>query len=237
MLRREAVVCSLVFFSVLGSTVHAQVACDSYAAAGKAFHQEKFAETLEGYESCLKATPDDPKLRFMVGLVYEAVGDFGNAIKHWSDAIALDPFYQELLRNRFDPNLPGVGRGVIHDHFGQKFCYGLFFVGADKIVYRSLWGVPRLGTDDSFVTSLSNIARVEVKSKERGRGWISNMPKRTELHFRFEEDIKGETDDWSRNEMKFFFGVTQLTQLDLREFAQNLLKYLESRNVTLQPKQ
>ena len=164
------------------------------------------------------------------------MGDFENATKHWSNAVRLDPFYQVLLENRFDPKLPGIGRGVIHDHFGQKYCFGLLFVSADKIVYRSLWGMPRLGTDDSFETPLSNIKKVEVKSKERGTGWLSNMPKRTELHFRFNQKIRGSEDDWDRNEMKFFFGVTQLNQLDLQEYAKNLLKFLESREVVLEPK-
>ena len=231
MLRRQVVVCSLVFFTVLGSTVHAQVACDSYVAAGKAFRQEKFAEALEGYESCLEAAPDDPKLKFMVGRVYEAMGDFGNAINYWSEAVTLDLFYQELLADRFDPNLPGIGRGVMHDHIGGSYCYGLFFVGHDKISYRSLWGLPKLRKDDSFVTPLRNVSRVEVKS--RGKAWLNERKKRTGLHFRFEENIKGSEANWSRDEMRFVFAVTEFTRPDLEEFAQNLLKYLESMNVTV----
>lgn len=235
-MRRIIIALSALFLAYPVSTLTAQPQCDSYASAGAALDEGKFDEALESYKACLEAAPDDAKVQFMIGTVYEAKGDFGSAIEHWSRAVRLDPLYREFLKNRFDARLPGVSRGVIHDHFGNKFCFGLFYVTRDKIVYRSLWGFPRLGTDDSFETSISNISRVEVKLKERGRGWISNMPKRTELHFRFKEKIRGVEDNWSRDEMKFFFGVTQLSQLDLREFAGNLLRYLESKDVTLLPK-
>jgi tetratricopeptide (TPR) repeat protein len=186
---------------------------------------------LENFQACLGAHPDDARLQFLIGLMYEHKGDFDQAIKHWSEAVVLDPFYQEFLRDRFDHKIPGIARGLIHDHFAQKFCFGFLFVGPDKIAYRSLWGFPRLGTDDSFETPLTNIAQVEVEGKERGKGFVSNMPERLELHFRFKEKIKGNVDVWQRDEMKFFFGQTQITQTDLMDFAEKIVGYLRSKNV------
>ncbi|MBI4467661.1 MAG: tetratricopeptide repeat protein [Acidobacteria bacterium] len=208
-------------------------ACPSFRAASEAYRARKLDEALAGYQACLKAAPDDSRLNFLVGLVYDNKGDFENAIKHWGRAVELDPFYQEFLRDRFDKGVSGIARGLIHDHFGQKFCYGFFFITPEKVVYRSLWGFPRLGTDDSFETPISNIARVEVVGKERGRGFVSNMPQRLELHFRFKSDIKGSVDVWSRDEMKFFFGQTQITQTDLMTFAEKIIGYLRSKDVPI----
>ena len=58
------------------------------------------------------------------------------AVKYWSKATGLDPFYGQLLENHFDAGIQAVSRGVVHDHFAQKYCYGLLFIGEDKIVYR-----------------------------------------------------------------------------------------------------
>lgn len=211
----------------------AQALPDQYEKAGLAYKEGKLQEALQGYQACLAAAPGDAKLNFMVGLVYENLGDFENAIKYWTRAVDLDPFYQEFLRDRFDAKLPGISRGLIHDHFGQKFCFGFLFICPDKIVYRSLWGFPRLGTDDSFETPISNIARVEVKGKGRGKGWVSNMPQRLELHFFFKTNIKGSVDIWDRDEMKFFFGQTQITQTDLMIFARKVIEYLKSKGVSI----
>jgi tetratricopeptide (TPR) repeat protein len=214
-------------------SVAAQTPCAGYQKASEAYAAGKLDEALQGYKACLDLAPQDARLNFMVGLVYENQGNFEVAIKYWSQAVTLDPFYQEFLRDRFDLKVPGISRGLIHDHFGQKFCFGFLFVAPDKISYRSLWGFPRLGTDDSFETPIANIARVEVKGKERGKGWISNMPQRLELHFFFKEDIKGLNDDWHRDEMKFFFGQTQITQTDLMSFAGKLIAYLKGKGVTI----
>ncbi len=230
---RYLLICFLFFFATT-TVVTAQTPCLGYDKASQAYTEGKLDEALKGYQSCLDAAPGDPKLHYLVGLVYENKGDFENAISHWSRAVALDPFYQEFLRDRFDSKVPGISRAVIHDHFGQKFCYGFLFVSLDKISYRSLWGFPRLGTDDSFETPISNIARVEVKGKERGKGWISNMPQRLELHFFFKEKIKGSTDNWSRDEMKFFFGHTQITQIDLMPFAKKTIDYLKAKGVSIE---
>jgi tetratricopeptide (TPR) repeat protein len=232
-MRIRQVLIGLLCFLGLATFVVAQTPCPGYEKASQAYTEGKLDEALKGYKSCLDAAPGDAKLHFMVGLVYENKGDFENAIKHWSRAVAIDPFYQEFLKDRFDAKVPGISRAVIHDHFGQKFCYGFLFVSPDKISYRSLWGFPRLGTDDSFETPISNIARVEVKGKERGKGWVSNMPQRLELHIFFKEKIKGSVDSWSRDEMKFFFGHTQITQTDLMPFAKKIIDYLKTKDVTI----
>lgn len=214
----------------------ATTGCATLAAASEAYAAGKLDDALANYQACLKAAPGDARLHYLVGLMYENKGDFENAIQHWTHAVELDPFYQEFLRDRFDRKVPGIARGLIHDHFGQKFCFGFFFVTPDKIVYRSLWGFPRLGTDDSFETPISNIARVEVVGKERGRGFVSTMPQRLELHFRFKNDIKGSVDLWNRDEMKFFFGQTQITQTDLMSFAEKVIAYLKSKDVVIEEK-
>jgi tetratricopeptide (TPR) repeat protein len=232
-MRMQHVLFGFLLFLGLAAIVAAQTPCAGYEKASQVYTEGKLDEALQGYKSCLDVAPGDAKLNFMVGLIYENKGDFENATKYWSRAVALDPFYQEFLRDRFDAKVPGISRGLIHDHFGQKFCYGFLFMSSDKISYRSLWGFPRLGTDDSFETPISNIARVEVKGKERGKGWISNMPQRLELHFFFKEDIKGAVDSWHRDEMKFFFGQTQITQTDLMSFARRIIEYLKARGVTI----
>ena len=209
----------------------ASSACPSFREASQAYAAGNLDTALKGYQACLGANPEDARLNFLVGLIYENKGNFDKAIKYWSQAVILDPFYQEFLRYRFDKDVPGVTRGLIHDHFGQKFCFGFLFIGPEKISFRSLWGRPRLGTDDSFETPIENIARVDVKAKARGKGWISHMPERFELHFRFKSKIRGSQDNWSRNEMKFFFGQTRILQTDLMAFAQNVLTYLRDKNV------
>lgn len=208
--------------------------CDQYQEAGAAFAKGEFEKALAGYQACLENDPNDPKLHFLVGLAHENQGHFEKASQHWLKAVELDPFYREFLKDRYDASVNGIGRGVIHDHFGQKFCFGLFYVTPDKIVFRSLWGFPRLGTDDSFETPISNVKKVEVVGKERGKGWISNMPKRVELHYRFNEKIRGSVDTWERDEMKFFYGVTQISQTDLDRFAQQVLLYLQSKGVSIE---
>lgn len=233
MLFRRVSVFMVPLFLVFGTPSFAQHPCDAYPAAAKAFTEANWDEAISGFQNCLEKYPKDAKLNFMLGLAHETKGEFDMAISHWAAAIQADPLYEQFLRDRFDTKSQGIGRGVVHDHFGAKFCYGLFFVAADKIFFRSLWGFPRLGTDDSFETPLSNIAAVEVKAKERGRGWVSNMPKRVELHFRFKEKIKGTEDVWSRDEMKFFYGVTQITQTDVEAFARNLLLYLEKKGIVI----
>lgn len=232
-MRMRQVLIGFICFFGLSTFVVAQAPCAGYEKASQAYTEGKLDEALQGYKSCLDAAPGEARLNYLVGLVYENKGDFENAIKHWSRAVALDPFYQEFLRDRFDAKVPGITRGLIHDHFGQKFCFGFLFVSADKLSYRSLWGFPRLGTDDSFETPLGNIARVEVKGKERGKGWISNMPQRLELHFFFKQNIKGSEDNWNRDEMKFFFGQTQIIQTDLMSFAKKVLDYLKTKGVTI----
>jgi tetratricopeptide (TPR) repeat protein len=224
----------LVFlFFCLAAFASAQTPCASFEKASQTYVEGKLDEALQGYKACLDTNPGDAKLNFMVGLIYENKGDFENAGKHWARAVALDPFYQEFLRDRFDAKIMGISRGLIHDHFGQKFCFGFLFICPEKIQYRSLWGFPRLGTDDSFETPISNIARVEVKGKERGTGWINNMPQRLELHFFFKQNITGSVDKWDRDEMKFFFGQTQITQTDLMAFARKVVEYLKAKDVRI----
>ena len=69
MVSRCLVVCSLLLL-VFVSTGHAQLSCDSYAAANEAYLQENFEEAVKGYELCLENSPDDVKLNFLVGTAY-----------------------------------------------------------------------------------------------------------------------------------------------------------------------